>query len=115
MSSFKIVKAEDIPVYAPDAHKDTVNRRLLRTDRLEIILGVISRGGGAEDHVHKDLDQFAYVISGQAKIQQEGKWVEVGPDSLMHFPKGVMHGGMEITGPDPLKLLIIYEPPLSRG
>lgn len=115
MSQFKIIRAEDTHGYEPNGHEGTVNRRLLRTDRLEFILGVISHGGGAEDHIHKELDQFVYVISGQGKIEQDGKWVEVGPDSLFYFPRGVLHGGMEITGPDPLKLLIIYEPPLSKG
>jgi quercetin dioxygenase-like cupin family protein len=115
MSQFSIIRAEDTPVYEPDGHKGTMNRRLLRTDRVEVILGVISHGGGSEDHIHKELDQYVYVISGRGKIEQNGKWVEVGPDSLFYFPKGVLHGGMEITGPDPLKLLIIYAPPLSKG
>ena len=115
MSQSKIIRAEDTPTYEPGGHKGTVNRRLLRTDRLEVVLGVISHGGGAEDHVHKELDQIVYVISGRGKMEHNGKWVEVGPDSLAHFPRGVLHGGIEITGPDPLKLLIIYEPPLSKG
>ena len=115
MSQFEIIRAEDTPVYEPDGHKGTVNRRLLRTDRLEVILGVMSHGGGAEDHIHKEQDQFVYVISGRCKIEQNGKWVEIGPDSLLYLPRGVSHGGMEITGPDPLKLLVFYAPPLSKG
>jgi uncharacterized RmlC-like cupin family protein len=96
------VDPKDIEPYEPAGHAKTKNRCLFIDDYMELIEGVIARGGGAERHLHRDHEQLLYVLSG------------VGVPLLIYYPKGAPHG----TGggvPEPLELLVIYSPPLSES
>ena len=113
--SIQIIKPEDVETYQPDLHANTVNRRLLRTDHLEIILGKISKGGGAQEHVHEKNEQFMYMLEGKGKVQIDGKNIIVEPGNLIYFPKGVPHGGESfVESEKPAKFLVIYSPPITK-
>jgi mannose-6-phosphate isomerase-like protein (cupin superfamily) len=71
-------------------------------EHMELIEGLIARGGGAERHLHRHHEQFLYVLGG------------VGVPLLIYYPRGAPHG----TGggvPEPLELLVIYSPPLGES
>jgi quercetin dioxygenase-like cupin family protein len=96
------VDPRDVETYEPAGHAKTQNRCLFVDEHVEIIEGLIERGGGAERHFHLSNEQLLYVLAGVA-----------GP-LLIHFPKGAPHG----TGggiPEPLALLVIYSPPLGEA
>jgi quercetin dioxygenase-like cupin family protein len=96
------VRPEDVAQYEPAGHAKTLNRCLFVDEHVEIIEGLIERGGGAERHAHSDNEQLLYVLSG------------AGIPLLIYYPKGVAHG----TGggvAEPLRLLVVYSPPLGES
>jgi quercetin dioxygenase-like cupin family protein len=96
------VNPEDVEAYEPAGHAKTQNRCLFVDEHMEIIEGMIARGGGAERHSHRDNEQLLYVLGG------------VGVPLLICYPKGAPHGtGGGIA--EPLELLVIYSPPLGES
>ncbi len=96
------IRPEDVAAYEPAGHAKTRNRCLFVDEHMEIIEGVIERGGGAERHAHRDNEQLLYVLSG------------AGGPLLVHYPRGAPHG----TGgglAERLELLVIYSPPLGES
>jgi uncharacterized RmlC-like cupin family protein len=101
-SAIRAVNPGDVEPYEPAGHAKTRNRCLFIDEHMEIIEGLIERGGGAERHSHRDHEQLLYVLAG------------VGVPLLIHYPKGAPHG----TGggvAEPLELLVIYSPPLGES
>ncbi|HKU37507.1 MAG TPA: hypothetical protein VJR89_05150 [Polyangiales bacterium] len=97
----RAIDPKRIATYAPAGHAKTQNRCLFIDEHMEIIEGVIERGGGAERHSHPDHEQLLYVLSG------------AGVPLLIYYPKGAPHGtGGGIA--EPLELLVIYSPPLGE-
>jgi quercetin dioxygenase-like cupin family protein len=96
------VDPKDVEPYEPAGHAKTRNRCLFVDEHMEIIEGLIERGGGAERHSHRDNEQVLYVLGG------------AGVPLLIHYPKGAPHGtGGGIA--EPLELLVIYSPPLGES
>jgi len=97
------VRTEDVAQYEPAGHAKTLNRCLFVDEYVEIIEGLIDRGGGAERHAHSDNEQLLYVLSGTRAAPL-----------LIHYPKGAPHGtGGGIA--EPLELLVVYSPPLGEA
>ena len=112
-----ISHAYELPVYTPPAHSNTQNRRLLGpgpfgSSRAEVVLGEIKFGGQADPHSHSEVEQGIFVISGKAEVEIEGETAVVGPDDFIFLPAGATHRVTALPGP-PLKVLIVYAPPLS--
>ncbi len=61
---------------------------------LLVTLDVVEEGGGIEPHYHegRDFDHAYYVISGELLVTIGDEEYRVGPDSLIIFPSGVVHG-----------------------
>jgi mannose-6-phosphate isomerase-like protein (cupin superfamily) len=96
------VDPKDVQPYEPAGHVKTQNRCLFVDEHMEIIEGMIERGGGAERHAHRDNEQLLYVLG------------DVGVQLLIYYPKGAPHGtGGGIA--EPLNLLVIYSPPLGES
>ena len=113
--SIQIIRPEDVTAYKPDLHMKTENRRLLKTENLEIVLGQMTKGGTAQKHIHKMTDQMIYILQGKGSVTIDGKTVDIEPGTLLYIPKGVPHGGgvgFNRTD-DLLKFLLIYSPPLT--
>lgn len=113
-----MVRPEDVPTYSPPLHAGTVNRRLVGRDvngsqSVEVVLGVVEPGGVAERHSH-EVEQAMYVLSGRARVEVGGESHECGSGATCFFPPGVAHR-VESVGPDPLRVLVIYSPPLERS
>lgn len=96
------VRPEDVAAYEPAGHAKTRNRCLFVDEHVEIIEGLIERGGGAERHSHRDNEQLLYVLS------------DAGAPLLVYYPRGTPHGtGGGIA--EALQLLVIYSPPLGES
>jgi quercetin dioxygenase-like cupin family protein len=113
--SVRIVRPDKVQAYEPGGHAKTENRRLLKTDQVEIILGRMTRGGAAQGHVHKATDQIVFILDGTGSVMKDGKIHEIGPDTLLFLPPGAFHGGeVPLNRTDQLlSFLLIYSPPLD--
>ena len=114
-----IIHSYELPTYAPPAHSHTRNRRLLGpgplgSDRMEVVLGEIEYGGQVDPHSHSGVEQAFFVIQGKAVLEIEGQSEIVGPEDFIYLPAGASHRVTPLEGP-PLKLLILYAPPLSSS
>ncbi len=101
-ASIRVIRPEEVQPYAPAGHVKTVNRCLFENDQVEIIEGRLEPGGGAEEHLHEEHEQMLYVLEGSDR------------PLLIHYPRGTPHGtggGIDV----PLKLLVIYSPPLGEA
>jgi mannose-6-phosphate isomerase-like protein (cupin superfamily) len=112
-----VIHSYELSAYTPPAHSQTANRRLLGpgtlgSKRVEVILGEIGYGGQADLHSHRGVEQAFFVIQGKAVVQIEGESEVVGPDDFIYLPPGTAHRVTPLQGP-PLKILILYAPPLS--
>jgi quercetin dioxygenase-like cupin family protein len=113
-----IVTPDEVPAYSPPLHVGTVNRRLVGRDvngseSVEVVLGVVAPGGLAERHAH-DVEQAMYILDGRALVEVDGQSRECGPGTACFFPPGVAHR-VESLGPESLRTLVIYSPPLERS
>ena len=111
-----ITRMKDLFPYTPPGHSKTTNYRLLGpgpggSDRLEVVLGQIEYGGQADPHVHPDLEQAFFVLGGKAAVEIAGQTEEIGPDDFIYLPPGTPHRVAPLEGA-PLRILIIYSPPL---
>lgn len=98
----RVIRPEDVQPYNPAGHAGTVNRCLFQDEDVEIIEGSIEAGGGADEHLHHEQEQMIYVLEGSDR------------PLLIYYPKGTPHGTGGGTAV-PLKLLVIYAPPLGEA
>src|SRR2546426_5165561 len=100
-----VVRQDAVTPYSPLNHEATVNRRLVGRDnvgarQLEVVLGVVARGGGALKHSHPGIEQACYVLEGRARGEGGDDYVdEGGAGGTVFFPAGA---------PPPF-------PPVNRG
>ena len=64
--------------YSPANHTGTSNRRLISRDtvgarRLEVLIGTISKGHGAQRHAHPSLEQASYLLCGAGVSEVYGQ------------------------------------------
>jgi quercetin dioxygenase-like cupin family protein len=118
-SNAYVVRPEAVKSYSPLNHAATVNRRLIGREnvgarQLEVVLGVVGKGGGALKHSHPGIEQACYVLEGRARVEVGDDYVgEVGPGDAVFFPAGVPHV-FTTTSEDPVKVLVIYAPPYAE-
>lgn len=114
-----VVRQDSVPPYSPENHEDTVNRRLIGREnvgarQLEVVLGVVAKGGGALKHSHPGIEQVCYVLEGRARVEVGDDYKdEVGPGEAVFFPAGVPHVFTTISEV-PVKVLVIYAPPYAE-
>ena len=101
--------------YAPPGHHGTVNVRLIEKDfcgTFEMALGILEPGGTAERHVHDVEYQVLYVLEGLCDVELgDDQAVECGPGTVIEIPPKVSHF-VASKGETPLKILVLYSPPL---
>ena len=118
MSQYVVRSGEAMP-YSPANHEETVNRRLVGREnvgakQLEVVLGVVAKGGGALKHSHPGIEQACYVLEGRARVEVGDGYVdEVGPGDTVFFPADVPHVFTTISE-EPVKVLVIYAPPYAE-
>ena len=117
LSAALICHQDDLDPYSPPGHGGTVNLRLFDKsfcENFEMILGEIAPGGEAHKHHHDVEHQAMYVLSGLAQVTLgEEDPVSCGPGAVVKLPPKVDHHVLSL-GPEPLKLIIVYSPPLPK-
>src|SRR3989449_3101092 len=89
-----VVRQDAVTPYSPLNHEATVNRRLVGRDnvgarQLEVVLGVVARGGGALKHSHPGIEQACYVLEGRARGEGGDHHLDQGgPGGTPFFPAG---------------------------
>src|SRR5256885_9541114 len=89
-----VVRQDAVTPYSPLNHEATVNRRLVGRDnvgarQLEVVLGVVARGGGAPKHSHPGIEQACYVLEGRGRGGGRGHHRRGGrPGGTRLFPAG---------------------------
>lgn len=106
---------DDLPKYGPPGHAGTVNARLCDKSfcaGFELIHGEIEPGGLAHKHHHETEHQAIYILAGRARVTlADDAPVECGPGTIIRLPPKLDHL-VESLGPDSLKMIIVYSPPL---
>lgn len=111
--SYRIRPSEVTP-YSPANHTGTRNFRLVGPDtvgakQLEVILGEIEVGQGAQPHLHTGIEQVCYLLQGSAHVEVGGESFELQPGEACFFPAGMTHV-FTVTS-ERAKVLVIYSPP----
>jgi quercetin dioxygenase-like cupin family protein len=119
MTSRYFVRAADVPPYHPANHTGTTNRRLIGPENVgatnvEVVLGVIEKGRGADPHAHPGMEQVCYLLEGTALAEIRGERCEMKPGDACYFPAGEMHK-FTATSEKPVKVLVIYSPPYGES
>ena len=111
----RIENIDDLPRYEPPGHSGTRNRRL--TDRafcpgFELVMGEVAPGGEAERHHHDGEHQAMVVLEGECQVTLgDDAPQRCGPGAIVRIPPGLDHHVLN-DGELPLKVLIVYSPPL---
>ena len=111
----RIRHQDDLEKYVPPGHHGTVNVRLIEKEfcgAFEMAHGTLDPGGVAHAHDHEIEHQVVYVLDGLCDVALgDDPIVECRAGSIIEIPPKVMH---EVTakGETPLKVLVIYSPPL---
>jgi quercetin dioxygenase-like cupin family protein len=119
MAARYVVRRDEAKPYSPANHEETVNRRLVGREnvgaqQLEVVLGVVTKGGGALKHSHPGIEQACYVLEGRARVEVGDDYVdEVGPGDTVFFPANVPHVFTTISD-EPVRVLVIYAPPYAE-
>jgi quercetin dioxygenase-like cupin family protein len=113
------IQAADVPPYHPANHTGTTNRRLIGADNVgarnvEVVLGVIEKGRGAEPHAHPGMEQVCYLLEGTAVAEVAGERCAMKPGDACYFPADQMHK-FTATSDTPVKVLVIYSPPYGES
>lgn len=83
------------------------------TSQLPVALQTRTLAPGAREgmHAHDDpaLEEIYLVLSGRARIQQEGRTHLLGPGDALRAPAGTEHD-LACAGPEPLEVLVVWGP-----
>jgi quercetin dioxygenase-like cupin family protein len=114
-----LVRADDVQPYSPANHTGTVNRRLIGPEtvgagQLEVVLGVVEKGKGAQPHSHPGIEQVCYMLEGRARAEVGGQVLELGPGDCCFFPADIPHV-FTVISEAPAKVLVIYAPPYGES
>ena len=112
------IRAAEVPAYHPANHTGTTNRRLIGDNvgakNIELVLGVIEKGRGADPHAHPGMEQVCYLLEGTALAEVAGERCEMTPGDVCYFPANAMHT-FTATSDTPVKVLVIYSPPYGES
>ncbi len=114
-----IIRAEDVEAYNPANHLGTTNRRLIGKEtvgasNVEVVLGVVTKDGGAQPHLHPGIEQVVYVLEGKAHAEVGRESGDMGPGDICYFPPDTTHSFTAISD-TPVKCLVIYSPPYQES
>ena len=108
---------DQLEKYGPPGHEGTVNVRLCEKTfckGFEMVLGEIAPGGEAHKHHHDVEYQAMYVLEGNARVTlADEPSVDCAPGTIVRLPPKLDHHVLSM-GPEPLKLMIVYSPPLPK-
>jgi quercetin dioxygenase-like cupin family protein len=118
MTAELIENLRDLARYVPPGHTGTENARLVPKEltggRFEMVHGRLAPAGHAARHSHERAFQAMFVLTGTAEVTLgDAPPRRCGPGDIVRIPPGLAH---EVTslGPEPLELILVYSPPVSR-
>ncbi len=96
MSTSSVGGAEILNVHAApwEEHpraKGLARKTLLKGPEISCFLVRAEDGAGVAEHVHEDVEDIAYVLSGRAVLRIGGEVVELREGMLVRIPRGVPH------------------------
>ena len=114
-----LVRSANIAGYQPANHHHTTNQRLIGPEtvgaqQMEVLLGTLSKGGGALPHAHPGIEQSCYLLEGTAQVTVGDQAFDMVPGDMCFFPANVFHT-FSVTSDTPVKLLVIYSPPYGEN
>jgi quercetin dioxygenase-like cupin family protein len=71
--------------------------------------GSVTPGTGIPKHAHAREDELFYVLEGTCQFVLDGQSILAGPGTLVHVPKGAMHG-FSNPGSNPVRFVNIHTP-----
>ena len=86
---------------------------LLKSPGLSVIQERVPPGGAETRHYHERAQQFFYILSGEAVIENNGEEIVLGPGQGLAIPPGIPHR-LRNRGRGDLSFLVISAPP-SHG
>jgi quercetin dioxygenase-like cupin family protein len=118
-SSPYVLHPDRVSAYEPANHTGTSNRRVIGRDtvgaqRLELLIGTISKGHGAQRHAHPPLEQASYLLRGTGVSEVYGREQRVGAGEWAFSPRGVFHS-FTVTSDEPAQVLVVYAPPYHEN
>jgi quercetin dioxygenase-like cupin family protein len=114
-----VLHPDQVVPYQPANHTGTSNRRIIGRDtvaarHLEVLIGTISKGHGAQRHAHPSLEQASYLLRGAGVSEVYGQERHIGPGDWGFNPKGVFHS-FTVTSHEPAQVLVVYAPPYQEN
>ena len=114
-----LVRSANIAGYQPANHHHTTNQRLIGPETVGaqqsiVLLGTLSKGGGALPHAHPGIEQSCYLLEGTAHVTVGEQTFDMVPGDMCFFPADVFHT-FSVTSDTPVKLLVIYSPPYGEN
>jgi uncharacterized RmlC-like cupin family protein len=108
------VRQSDVQPYSPANHSGTRNFRLIGPEtvgarQVEMLLGEIEKGKGAQAHLHTGIEQVCYLLEGAAHVEVGEEKFEMQAGEACFFPAGVMHV-FTVTS-ERARVLVVYSPP----
>jgi quercetin dioxygenase-like cupin family protein len=64
---------------------------------------------GPLPHVHRDADEFFFVLEGRVEVLSDESWHRLDPGRFLHVPRGTLHT-FENATPDPARMLSGFLP-----
>ena len=111
--SQKVIRPNDIEVYAPAAHDDTYNRLYIGPKngcpQLEFIIGEMGKQGKADPHFHADTNQLLYMLEGEVEVVNNDDVENLVAGDLVYWPINCNH--IVNVQTEKAKFIVLYTPP----
>jgi len=113
-----VVYPDQVAPYSPANHTGTSNRRVISRDtvgarHLEVLIGTISKGHGAQRHAHPPLEQASYLLRGAGVSEVYGQTRHLSAGEWGFSPKGVLHS-FTVTSEPPYqenpRAVVVHDP-----
>lgn len=112
------IRESEMEGYEPSGHTGTVNRRLVGPEQgskhLEVVIGTIDPGQGASPHFHPGIDQFCYMLEGEAEVTIGKVTRLLNEGAACFFPAEMPHIFIA-KGNKPIRVMVVYGPPYGEG
>jgi mannose-6-phosphate isomerase-like protein (cupin superfamily) len=70
---------------------------------------ILPPGKSVTPHLHRQLEEVYYILSGQGRMTVGDEQRDVGPGDAIYIPRGNRHT-LENTGDEPVRLLLVCGP-----
>lgn len=91
-----VTKGEDIEWKPHPAGYEGVKMKVIRSEEKDstqstIAWVLVKEGAGVPEHIHKESDDYLYILDGKAKMKVDGEVYEVEEGTKITVPKQTKH------------------------